>query len=105
MKHTPGPWISEKQPYGTLFSIWYDDDTEIAEAYTVEDAQLIALSPSLLSALISSTEWMVSERDAMIDSCSGNDGKLYLHWHNYSHELTDLMNQIRTNEALIKSLE
>ena len=46
---------------------------------------------------------MIKERDALIDSITPNDGNLLPT--DYSHALIDLMEQIKTNQALIASLE
>lgn len=51
INHTPGPWAFELEPNGCTYSIWYDDDTMVAEAQTLEDAKLIRMAPDLLEAL------------------------------------------------------
>jgi hypothetical protein len=57
MKHTPGPWTFEAEPNGVTFSIWYDDDTQVAESQTKDDAKLIAAAPDLLEACEYVVKW------------------------------------------------
>ena len=69
-KHTPGPWTFEPEPNGRTFSVWYDDDTLVAEVEREENARLIATSPKMLEGLKSVLEILRNgqEVDAIHDA-------------------------------------
>lgn len=107
MTHTPGPWISGVTKNQTLMVYGPNNETvariRAKDLNALSNTYLIAASPSLLSALQSSTGWMVAERDTILHSISNSDGTA---GHiDPGSDLWELIKQIKVNQALIASLE
>jgi len=50
-KITPGKRHYSLQPNGVTWSVWADDDTEVAECHTEADARSVTAEPDVLKAL------------------------------------------------------